>query len=311
MNLLVKSGELRTLEVINRTVRGVLLKAYCVSSAVNVDNSATPMDLSKVNFSAKIVGRGNDIKIAQDKLQPLAMFSAFTEASFLDAKIGTAPTVLLAHGAAAKGTYMMVVKVDFGGPINLKGNEKLIVDIEVVAGAFASGIDTSVSYIQADEIETYGLEILTPSIVSKSVANGESANSYSFGDHVNDICFINIDKTDVLAASQVIASYSLVAKKLNVSENAVALHAKRYSLFKNKTDADARCMSFMIGNYETALDDVRFDVQFNQSNVASGKNFVLCRKWLAFPGVIERGIKKAEDHENENVSRLLRHRGRK
>jgi hypothetical protein len=249
--------------------------------------------------------------IVSDVVAHIGAASCFDNASYKAAlsQISTNnPIVTLVTETASLDHIIEVcMLVLFPGIINISDDDFLSFRVTAQQDAFSSLVDSTVSNFQCDKIEAIGNEWMIPFIKAEAVQPGETSRSYSPGDCIKGIHFINSDKTAVTLADQVIQQISIDSEQENINDNWEELLSKRYSQFENIVNANDRGQSFLLaeGGNGTLLNAVNIAVTFNSANVNSGKNYFVFSGFKADTLTAARAAAREQKHAAKNTAAII------
>ena len=281
----IRTGENERFEISKKTVKGVLLAFYAEAALVNVGINWGDLDLSKINVKLNLIRGGRTYTLFSDMLQVLALESAWFHERYTNYHAGGAADTfieMVASGVAAKEIGIGPVYIDFGGIIQLSGDDRLAFEMQLPSGAWSADINTSNSYCLVDYDETIGVERYTPYIDTVSIKANETTSTLGVSDDVMSVTFLNLDKTDVLEANKVIDSCTISGDYYHNSDTYYQLHAKRLISLPIPGMSADRYQSFrLLDQVDLSgqlLDNGKIDLQLTGTNVAGGKNYIVVRK---------------------------------
>lgn len=304
MNLPI--GQKRSIEVGGQTISGISFQCNLVAAAVNTLPTITQFSASAVTVSAILKRGGRSYNICNDVLATLAMESSFFNASFQYANpaiFGNGITVVT-QTAGLAGEIMVPMVIDFGGVLNLKNDDKLIVEVSSQSSAVGVSMSVVNSYIAFDVIEAIGVEEFVPIINVNSIAPGESNNTYSLGNNVQKITFINtgIPVTTTTTALSPILDVQIASDKYSLNDDFKTHLAKRINMFGDGLipAVVARGYSFNYYNNDIPLQNTVLKVIFQSANVVAGNNFIVSRSLISSPELAQRAAEMHAKHEAIN-----------
>ncbi|MBN1186561.1 MAG: hypothetical protein JXB49_30070, partial [Bacteroidales bacterium] len=216
--------------------------------------------------------------------------------------------IILAKDVAVKEQALISVVCDLPGVINVKDSDELKIEVSVGSSAFASDIDSSLSYVEAEFEQFIGYEENIPVVKVFSINSGESSFSPAIGNDVVKISLINLDKDSILEADQVIQSMSLKSDKYSSYATWRQLLCRRYYEMGIPVEAAYLRQSFLLysGN---DLDGSTLDLQLNSSNVNSAKNGVVVSYLMTDLFTADRALNMQKKHAGENFRKVLNRAG--
>jgi hypothetical protein len=307
--MIVKANETRPLELRNKNVIGLSLKA--VSKLVSGQTESVKFNLSKTIIKIILFREGRERVLMNDTLLPLVIESAYRNGTFAFTQGQGVSDYINLDGAAQNPYKMLPLLIDFGSVINIKGDDQLICELIVNAETFIHptsqntvNVDLGASYIQMDEIEGIGLEYRTPRIITKAISSGESRVTLSLGDNIERLSFINTLTSGTYAIQDSpLNAVSLSSDKLQYSDNLVEMIAKRAQRFQSPALSAERNHSFIL-HEGTELDSVNLDLTFTPAKVLAGENYIVYRAFDTSVALISRAQSRAEKHESYDLSKI-------
>jgi hypothetical protein len=205
------------------------------------------------------------------------------------------------------------LRFDFGGPLNLIGDDELLLEWSLNSTYFQSGIDSANSFISLDETECTDVEYFVPITRSKVIEGSQDNPSYSLGDNVMSIVIANYDKASIYTADSVIKTLRLKTEKFAKNDTFNELLAKGVSYYSDINEFFARYQTFQVYSGADELDGVELNLSLNSANVTSSKNYVLWRtfytdNWLVTRATtISEQMNQKADKKGTFNSALLSH----
>ncbi|MDN4163964.1 hypothetical protein QWY31_00545 [Cytophagales bacterium LB-30] len=305
MAVIVKVNETESLKLSSGTVAGFSVVAFLEQTAVNTPFAADQLDLSELNLKCVLKRNGVQETLFQDIAVPLVAISNYDRSGFVHLASDTVHyKTILAHGIATKAQAIVPFVIDLGGVLNLKGGDELIFMVQPKNGVFAAAINSSTSFFEFDVIRGIGVESYIPYIKTESITAGKGQDTFSIGDNVKQIMFVNADKTGVLDADQVIQNFDLSSDKLSFSDTYRQLQAKRDASFATKEQSDARRQTFLLFEDEQDIDQVNIELQFVGANVNTSKNWIVYRSFRTNAEKVIYAAQKQAEHAQENLVKL-------
>lgn len=213
-----------------------------------------------------------------------------------------------------------VVTLRFGGCHRVDQGEEILVEVTPAVGCYSSNVDTSLSYVEFYANADIGYEAGYFQTRAEVVQPTTSNQSYSPGDNVTKLAFLNFDKDNL--TDMVITTLGLSSDKLDMqlTDGKILAHIAaqenqtnwRYagippteSVFRM---ADQLPQSFIIFDGEWPknkdLDQTRLDISFNSANVVASKNWVVWTSYEATQEQVAKAVRREEKHMAEKVAKL-------
>jgi hypothetical protein len=275
------------LEIRGGNVAGFTFAAKVVHTTDNTAFAANPFDASNVMIKATLYRGGRSFQILADVLLPLAVDSAFYTGSFDQLlNIGTVGYQrLVAAAASTKEVVLQTIVVRFHEVINLSGDDSLLLEVQANSNAIDSNSSAANSRFLFDALEGVGNGFSIPFIRAHSIRASISSDKINLGNGLVDVKFINVDKSGITTANQVLSSVQFQSDKLKSSDSYEELLAKRAESFQSNADHALRHQSFDLvslskENYsgmDTRLNNCDLSFILNSGNVTASKNWVVSR----------------------------------
>lgn len=307
--MVVKPNETKSESIQNSHIQGFSLKA--VARLVSGQTGNAIFDLSKTILKVILHRDGQQHTICNDSLLPLVIESLYFNGGFAYTQGRGANDFIALNGATSNKLKMLPLAIDFGTVLNIKGDDRLDVELIVNQETFlhpdtknTENVDFGQCYIQMDKTEGIGLEYRTPSIMTKSISPGESRYPLSLGDNVERITFINTLKDGAYKIQESpLETVQLSSDKLSFSDNLKELLAKRAMMFQAPELANARNHSFSL-HMGTELDSAQLDLGFNPQYVAGGENYIVYRTFKTSAKLISQAKRREEKHNAHDVAKI-------
>lgn len=299
--MIVNKNESKPIGFKNQSISGLTMYHYAEHDTAN---TATTLDDSKpggISVKVELRRNGKSYIVVSDTLQVLHMASNFREASWNLQKVGgtTGQVVLLAAATSVKEIAVWCYRVDFGGTINLSGDDELVATVQVggVGTSTATDVGTTTSYIDVNAIDGIGgYEFSTPYIDTYWIDGSQGRFTKSLGDNVRAIYMINLDKSNQLSATALITSANISSDRGSITDNYLELVTKNLDLFPTLAEAVSRYQSFEL--YSGAdLDKVTLDLLLVSANVVAAKNVIVVYRSYMDARLVQLAHAKREKHQ--------------
>lgn len=283
MSKVIKSGEIQSIQVGGKTVRGFSVGMYLRASAVNTALSTTDYNWRNVTVKSTLKRGNKEYVLVSTTLDVLQQVVCYNDSEYFISSYSnqTKPAystlftqvgVLTYPDVAVKGLYYIPVDFKFPSVINLTAGDVLNIEVNCNDGTFQGNADTALSYLLLSEIEAVGVEFGIPMLKTLSIQPNQENLTLDLGSNVDELYFINLDKTNPLTANQVIQSVTLASDKLKYTKQYIELLGMR-SNSTNRNDPDRLGQTFRLSN-EIDLDGANVTIQFNTANVNTGMNYI-------------------------------------
>ena len=218
----VSPGQVDTFVIQNANVSGLDFSGVLEGFANNAYGVA---DFSKVLINAVLHRGGSQMSVVQGNLLSLMKAQYFFDDRY-DFDAGTTAAAASSHdiivtkntSPATKGKALVPLQLNLSGILNLKGRDRLEVEMQWTQQAAANGVSSD-SYLTIDYIVGVGLEYFTPTIKTYAVQDGQNEWTRSLGNNVQSCHFLNLNKTTTTLADQVIEVAQFKSDKLKYSKN--------------------------------------------------------------------------------------------
>lgn len=288
----------KNLSVMNRTIKGLTFFATLVHGTVNTAFLASDFTWQNVLAKVKLKRNGKEMQICNANLRDLSASSNYFQALFLQALstiVGSYVWVAQAGGVYAQA--ICPAKIDFGGVVNLRGNDELTATIQCLPGAFAATLNTSTSVLNADFEEGIGYEIATPQIDVFTLLESQTDHNLSLGSNVKSIYVLNYDKTSYVTGENIINSVDMTSRFYSPSWLYGDLLTNQATQFDTIAEAKLRLQSFCLYRSEIALHGVELTLHANGSDVTASNNVVVSYKQNPSRELLNKSIKARQKHD--------------
>ena len=283
-----------TVEGKNFDFGGVLVVVKAQHTTNNTTIVAGDFDFSKTKVKAVLVRDGVDIPIFSDLITILHSETNFENSGF------QLPIVQsVAKGASTKEIALITLSIELHSAINVRGEDKLLLDISLDNGTLGANIDAANTITRVQLLDIEGDEIGIPVIDTRAITGGQVSFNVS-GDDVNGVAFINTDKTSALLSDKVIDSVSINTAELRNNINYDQLVGLRTLDFETAATAAARNQNFRVlgkGDH----DNCQVDINFNSVNVTSAKNWVVVRRTIMNKKSVQLGVTRAAERTERKL----------
>jgi hypothetical protein len=302
MGLLVNLGEKKSLTFKSTDIRGVDLVSYNVQDNTGEgrgqgDPNVEGIDWSRVYINITLNQGGHSHTIAATSVKPLAQHLNYLSNEFRycaneqmvsdydgDTKIGGAT-------------------LDFGGVINLRGEDSLVVEIRVQSDCVNTNWSTTASYIEMDGLEGVGLQYTTPIFKTFAINGGESKFSHSIGENTTAVSIQNISSSPSTdKAYSPWQNARLFSDRFNTNDDWGQLWSKRVSLFESAQDT--RYQSFVI-SLETT-DDTQIQLDLFPLNNQTNENYVCYSQFLTNATIVRDASRRAKKHAEKSIQKIAK-----
>lgn len=297
-------GEKKRFDIQGQSIEGIQFDTICTK----VDTGALPYcNLGAVDVSIVLYQGGSETTICSGSLLPLVMASGFKTTQFSCANSTSGLTIL--GGSGATLSSLQPTSIDFGGVINLRGSDKMTVEVRCNTGfvsATATKRQNTSSNMTISALEGIGLQWVTPKIQYQTIGNGESNFRQNIGDNCTSIHFINTNITSTSSVNQPISNLRLFSDRFNVNDSNNQLLSKRSSQFATVGAVANRFSSFEVLDRE--VDDCRVELDLVPANVLTGENYVVWRTFETGTSQVKRAKSSRAKHQAKSMRKITRNR---
>lgn len=263
------------------------MQAFLTAAVTNTPIAAGSFDPSKIQVKVYLKRGRHQIQICNDNLKVLATDSALGNAliGFVAPGVNSTSIVTVAAAVGVDEQQMLPFKVDFGGVIDLQGGDELELTVTSQGNEYDATIDSTVSFVNFDFLDSCGVEKGIPVITCISVNTGDSNNTFDGGNGVTRIAFINLDKTDRLAASQVLQNVAISSDKLNLSlqYNSLQTYFAGISDGFDYADCGQSMVLYDAKRRSKYLNQTTVTASFTPANVNAGQCYMVVRSKKFLP----------------------------
>lgn len=304
-----KNNSRNTFKIFNESVGGFAFTVNQIGQTDNVPITDPGFDPEKITVSAKIYrSNGYELElIPSQTLYVLAMASAIKKASFQTTyKSHSAYDALVLRPAApsTKENSVHPYYLDFEGNITVRGEEYILVTVDVASDAMHSSVSGSDSQITFRSIPAVSNPLGDTFIQVYSIVTDNPNPIFDLGDNVTEITFINLDKTSHLTTQRVLNSVDIDSDRAKIQLSYDELLNLRQQAYNNHSDANERDQSFVLVD-GVELDNCKVQLKLNLSNVVAGKNFLVVRKYVVTPELAAKFTQRNEKHSRKFVKKTF------
>jgi len=309
MSKLITFGSKEPLEVSNKDIRGLNLSCQLVHNTNNTDFVDADLDLSKITVEVVLQRAGKTFTIATGNVRDLVSFSNYKNELFLGARAFTGILrTTLAKDTSVKTTCVVPLNIDFGGIINLRGSDKLTVNVEAQSGAINStNVNSSTSKVYFEFKEGIGLEYGTPYLKVQYIPVNQSLFSVPAGDNVTKAVLLNFDLavTNYLSSTRPVSSVVMKSDKLNSSRTFDELLADQFVALLDADDAPIRGQNYLLHD-GVELDKCTIEVNLVSANVTADKNCVVWSSFYVDERLIVLAAQREAKHAERDVQKVFK-----
>ncbi|MES2110944.1 MAG: hypothetical protein V4577_19460 [Bacteroidota bacterium] len=302
---------IKHLELKNQDYKNIKLSGLSVKCLLNgaANQGSTSVDFSKSVI--KVILTRDDIPhvICMDNLKILGLAANIDN---LD-QMAFSTTGAVGEQLVTGQTALVSFKVPFGGVIDLQGDDKIYIEVQNLAGLFASDTLEAASYLEIKPVKCAGIERFIPNIRSWVVQANEQSNQYMIGDNVIRLAFLNYDKTDFKTA--VLQNLIFSSDRLDETYTYQDLVANKLSRYGKQLiphgDADQSVniqqdQSFILTDFHEEFDQVQLDVQFNGANVTAANNYFVAWTYKTDWTILRKAANKQAKYDQSTNDKITK-----
>lgn len=264
----------------NQSLSGISVNIYLYASANNTNLYSSDVDFQAINVKAMLKRNGKTIDILNGNLEALVSALCYKSVGFVQLADTSTNNILRAKDTSVKEIQVIPFNLTFGY-LKLQGNDELHIEVSA-NNHFSADIDTTLSYIDVvadsenSDISDAGI---VPQIEVISIQQNIPNGQWDLGNDVETVVFVNLDKSGILSANQVLTNCTISSKQISESFDVLTLLARRNQYFETSAEASARNQSFIIET-NVDMDSCKLDAQFTSANVTSGMNYWVVRRLI-------------------------------
>lgn len=320
--MIVRYSESRQLPVRGQTIDGLLISVFLQAKENNVFLGMNDFDPRQVNIKAILRRGGRNYTIVQDNMLLLGAFSTLLRGQdeFFFGFYKQVP------GTSTKCQNLRYFFLDFGVPLNLKGDDELYIEFTVSKSAFSANVDETLSYVEYSTNRAMAYEVGIPFIFSSVVQSQATKENYNLGDNVLSIAYLNFDQTDW--GKPIVNNLQLSSDRYDLSLNFHELmikhliqydHAPNYRYTTSLTPDEhsgtgktykyfppfaQSAMIFNGGQSSREIDQCMLDISFDGQQVNASQNYIVCRRLETDVHTIVQAQEREVKHINEKLASL-------
>lgn len=301
----INIGAIDTWNVQGKSLSGINLTAQILKTTTNSAITGSPFNANLVTVKATLKRGGDTLPICNNKLNYLGADSTLGSELFkvfsIDQATGGVVTVAAAMSVSA--VLQVDYMIDFGGIINLKGNDVLVIEVNVPNAVLDSSVYTLASCnVSYDIIEAIGQEGAygqgTPTMEVYVIQASSSQEQLGLGNGIHRVGIYNLDKLSYTDANAVWLNAVLTSDKYSRNDTQRELVAK--SLWRPQlAAADREFQNFTLFD-GMVLNDCALNLSLNGANVTANNNFVVYRRFVGSQLIVDRYMASVNKHANEN-----------
>ena len=188
----VSPGQVDTFVIQNANVSGIDFSGVLEGYANNAYGVA---DFSKVLINAVLHRGGSQMSVVQGNLLSLLKAQYFFDDRYnfdstTTTSLASSHDLIVAKTSSVKGKALVPLQLNLSGILNLKGRDRLEVEMQWTQQAASGGVSAD-SYLSIDYIDGVGLEYFTPTIKTYAVQDGQNEWTRSLGNNVQSCHFLS------------------------------------------------------------------------------------------------------------------------
>lgn len=319
--MIVKVAETKENTFKDSTIDGILFNVYMLADAVNVPIVAADFLPQNVIVKCILYRNKEEITIVQNNLMILGLYSSLNYGINNWAR----GNVIVYPGVATASSKLISLFMDFGGPINVKEDDELYIEVTVGQTAFSSAMDLGVSFVEFNPNFAIGYEFGTPMIKSKVVQAQENSQKFSIGDNCIKLAFLNFDLDNI--STQAIVTASVQSDQWQVSLNFFDLLNRHWNRLVSPTieyrygntqpvtvgnqafpylPLYPQSVIIHVGEKENPkdIDNCLLDLSLNGEFVNASQNYVVSTVFRGTKSLVARAERRMQKHQMEKIATL-------
>lgn len=309
---IVKLGTTERFDVNKGSYKEVRIILTTIAAAANTPLPAEAVDLSQINAKAVLIRGKQEIELFNDTLDILVPYF-HGKRGYYNAVVGVNVIEPAAGVFAERHQY---IHLDFQGILNVtEGDDKLIVEITTDrTKTYPAGVDSINSLVEFDIEAGVGYETHVAQIITESIKLNEKTLPLQIGDNIMKLMFINTDKTTY--QNPVIKDLNFVCDRLSYQKKfteLVQMHLQEFdtNVYENqnrgifKNPQNIILFDGVTSNGMSFIHDVSMKVNFNEANVAQGKNWIAYTRFMQDERQLRKARELYEKHKQKNANTAL------
>lgn len=281
-----------------------------LAAAVNTRITKSDFDAKKVYIDVERWVKGDRKVIIRATLYQLiirAEVDHINAAQIIGSGDWVGSQVSVAEDTSVKQLVEAKVPIDLPTLNVLKGDDKIVVRVNVASDAWGGDVDTTqASFISVDEVKAVGEEASIGILEITPIQENQSVVRINAGDFVSRMYFANQDVSDYdIVATQPLQSVNISSDKYDETLDLNTLKQRR-DVYMQKTGRSGSVLNashilhpeLPIG---VMLNDVVLEVFLNQTNINASENFIYVEREVLILEHYVEGVRRAEKHREENT----------
>lgn len=295
---LVNNSSQDTIELMNTTVGKTFLVINAVNDTNNTDNTDTSINLKNIRISLSLTQGGKTISSSFNAVGPAALAASMgSQGTVSDLGFASTGTTATGVQTRAKGVSnpqetALVIPITLT-PYQLKGNDKLCIDIDLVDGHFGADADSSskVYFYTSDENNSNSFDMVLPHY--RPIQDDKQDDSFTIP-MASQIAILDTAATSY--DSEALAVSNIAIDSRHYDDKFEEHKFVGESLLKHGSlDGLATGNNFMLlDTFPATIDGCKVDLSINTANVTSGAQFVYYLGHQASTVVAKRGQNRIE-----------------
>jgi len=317
--MIVSKGQTKSLTIRNVTTNGILVTVYLAAAAANTAITPATFTRNEVNLKVELKRNKTNQAVMNDNLQVLGLYNA-KNYGLRDWIAGNKMNIA---AAGVVEDMILNVFIQYGGHINLKGEDELVVQMKCGTNAFGVAYSQANSYIEFDANRSVGYEDGVP-VTSATVVQANITNEkYYPGDHCAKIMFLNFDKDNI--TNQVINTCNISSDRFDMSMNFYSMWNRDRNVLlparmeERFTTAAYDPAAFVFGyqqaypqtvclfssvDGDSTINNVAIDISYQSAQVAASQNYVVSTCFIISQNSVARKLRREMKHNLENFNSL-------
>lgn len=293
---LVNNSTQDTIVLEKGTFGRTYLVIHAINNTNNTENDPTAIELKNIRFNLELTQAGKTISSAFNAVGPAALSvlqgQNVSPAAYSFASDGTscAGVQTRAAGVANGQETTLVIPITLT-PYQLKGDDKLCIDIDLINGHFENTVDTNskIYFYTEDQVNTNSFDMVLPHYLP--IQDDKQDNSFTLP-MCSQIALLDTVQSTYNSEALSVPRFAIDSKFYDdkfEEHKYVAMNMLKYGHSNGLTTGN----NFMLlDTYPTTIDGVKIDMSIETSNVTSGAQFVYYLGHSANTTVAKRGVKR-------------------
>ena len=288
----IRVGEIRTLEAKSVTLNGFIAAIYINTIDGIYPTGANMFQPELMQVRAVLTRGGKQTTLYNLNLRELKAKDFFYTHRF--------PTLLIGHGLYGNGKAIEAER--FGlGLMNLKGEDKIELEVELKAGFFDVECSLANSYVRIEPFKAIGIEYSIPVTTAIILEPNIETTKLVLGNGISKVLFYAKDSIDTpIDGQQAIASMAVRCDKINRLEKYIDLINRRYDEFHTQEEGFLRGENIMLHDGQI-LNNLEIDLDYLAGKITGSKYKILITREVTSAEQLAVAEATNNEHAYENA----------